>query len=120
MQYSQYYSACNDTKWLELRALVLSFSASNRPKFRSKCITNGYTSKWDGEWFYHFVDGGFKDIEWFELKFEPADCWEMLRGILEIGLVGEVRDNVLRVYGYVPNGHYKEKLSEEDLAAIQA
>ena len=120
MQHSQFYSACNDTKWLELRALVLSFEAAHRPKFRSRCISNGYISEWDGEWYHHFCEGGFKDIEWIELKFKPADCINLLSGILEIGLVGEGRSNLLRIYGYVPKGVYSRRLNEEDLNAIRA
>ena len=120
MQQSQYYSTCNNTKWAELRALFLSIEAAHRPEFRSKCITNGYISEWDGEWYYHFNEGGFKEIEWIELKFESVDCTDMFGGLLEIGLVGEIRDNLLRIYGYVPKGLYSRRLTEEDLAVIRA
>lgn len=114
MRDQKYFPVCNDTKWLELRACVLSFETEQRPEFRSKCLVNGYVSVWDTEWYYHFNEGGFKDIEWFELRLRESENREMVGGILKIGLVGERRENEIRIYGYVPNGYFPKKLTIDD------
>ena len=115
----KYFAVCNDTKWLELRACVLSFEIEQRPEFRSKSLSNGHISAWDKEWFYHFNNGGFDDIEWFELGRKHLDNNEMISGILKIGLVGERLENALRVYGHVPHGYASRKLAPEDFGEDQ-
>lgn len=114
MSGQKHFSVCNDTKWLELRACVLSFETEEWPEFRSKCLVNGYVSAWDSEWYYHFDEGGFKDIEWFELRLKQPENEEIVCGILKIGLVGERRGDAIRIYGYVPNGNFPSKLTIND------
>lgn len=119
MSNSEYYSVCNDTKWKELRACILSFERARWPKFRSKCLTNGYISAWDREWSHHFIEGGFKDIEWFELRLRQFDDRELIDELLKIGLVGKCQENVIRLYVYVPNGFFLSKLTKEDFGEDQ-
>lgn len=114
MSDSRYLPVCNDTKWLELRACILSSETRHWPEFRSKCLSNGYISSWDDEWHYHFINGGFKDVEWFELRLSPLANQEMISGILEIGLVVERQESAIRAYGYVPVGSSPRKLIFED------
>ena len=59
----------NNTKWRELQSSMYGLN-SDSPMWRTRCITNGFISDWDGEWFYHFSKGGFTDIEWVELKID--------------------------------------------------
>lgn len=82
-------------------------------------MTNDHISEWDGEWYYHFIEGGFKDIEWFELEFKTVNCAEFFGRLIQIGLIGEVRDKSLRIYGYVHDDRYTRRLTEEDLKAIR-
>jgi hypothetical protein len=113
MQFSDYFSVCNDTKWKELRSFVLELETW--PKFRSKYIPNGYVHSWDSEWVHHFWEAGFAGIEWFELKgFEPMDESE-IPSFLKIGLVGEVEKSTLRLYGHIKNGTTASLITKGDL-----
>lgn len=71
----------NNTKWHELQMAMYDLK-ENHPKWLSKCIDNEYISQCDGEWYYHFSEGGFKDLEWVEIKIE----------------------NGYRIYGYIQDG----------------
>lgn len=94
----------NTTKWQELR-IAMHELTSNRPKWRTKCVTNGYISEWDGEWYYHFSEGGFKEIEWVEIKVENEEQKRMvLKELKSIHLPGHEVDVGYKVYGYVQSG----------------
>lgn len=116
MNYPNHYSVNNKTKWLELRNFILSLSPTVEwPQFRSKYLPNGYIHSWDREWVHHFWDGGFKGIEWFELKgFHQMNSAEVDK-FLKIGLAGEARKTSLRLYGYAPNGSEISLLTKDDL-----
>ena len=47
----------NDTKWNELRLAMYDLDAQS-PRRRTKNLESWYICRWDGEWFYHFGEGG--------------------------------------------------------------
>ena len=70
----------NDTKWEELRFAM--YNLGNRPKWRTKDVENGYLSDWDGEWYHHFKNGGYKTIEYVEIKVSDDEMRNLVRNIL--------------------------------------
>lgn len=91
----------NDTKWRELRAAMLVLGRS-APEWRTRDLETGHISAWDAEWFYHFAEGGYKHIEWVELRVSKPGEMSVLQAVLaEIHLPGEQIDGGFRVYGYV-------------------
>ena len=90
---------------------MLLVDMDTRPQFRSKCIANGHISDWDGEWYYHFLAGGYDDVEWFELRGNALRSSEILKDIVEIGFVGDLNDGTLRLYGYAKNGTPAKKFA---------
>lgn len=75
--------AMNDTQWEELRMAMLALADS--PRWRNRIVDTGYESAWDGEWFYHFRDGGYSDLEWVEIKVNsPAQEEAVLAVLREI------------------------------------
>ncbi len=73
--------------------------------WRTKCVTNGYVSSWDGEWFYHFSVGGYKDIEWVEIQAENEEHKKVILSELrKIHVPGEHTAHGFKVYGYVQAG----------------
>jgi len=94
----------NNTKWRELQSAMYGLN-SDSPKWRTRCITNGYISDWDGEWFYHFSEGGFTDIEWVELKIDSEEQRKLVLPILQaIHLPGEITEAGYKIYGYIKEG----------------
>lgn len=85
--------------------------------FRSKHLGTGFISEWSGEWFYHFQEGGFADIEWFELT-NPSKLDALtLQNMVKIGFAGTVlAEGNLRIYGYAASGQFVRKLCFHDLA----
>ncbi len=75
------------------------------PQWRTQCLTNRFISSWDSEWFYHFSEGGFEDIEWLEIKVENEEQSELvLSSLKSIHVPGVKTDNGYKVYGYIPEG----------------
>jgi len=62
----------NNTKWDELRLAMYGLE-DLCPQWRTKDVESGYISAWDGEWYYHFKNGGYKFIEWLEIKILSAE-----------------------------------------------
>lgn len=94
----------NDTKWSELQQAMYALGDLS-PKWRTKCLTNGYISEWDGEWIHHFYGGSFKDIEWVEIKIENEEQRSVvLSELRKIHVPGEHTDRGLKVYGYLADG----------------
>lgn len=94
----------NNTKWRELQSSMYGLK-SESPKWRTRCLTNGYVSDWDGGWFYHFSEGGFIDIEWVELKIDSEEQRKLVLSILQyIHLPGETTEAGYKVYGYIKEG----------------
>ncbi len=103
-QDTDYFSTCNATKWEELRRLALSMEPAKRPRFRSRHMDTGHLSRWDNEWFYHFRDGGYADIEYVELEFALTIDPFVADQLEAIGLVGVHEGQTVRIYGYLPHG----------------
>ncbi|MCA9014065.1 MAG: hypothetical protein KDA77_01925 [Planctomycetaceae bacterium] len=91
----------NDTKWRELQMAMYEIK-DFCPQWRTRCLENGYVSHWDGEWFYHFSEGGYADIEWVEIKAENVEeAAIVLAALKKIHVPGEQWEHGFRVYGYV-------------------
>jgi hypothetical protein len=103
MKHKQYQEVMNNTKWVEIRLAMYEYP--NIRKWRVKDIETGNIGSWDGEWYYHFKLGGYKTIEWLEIKAETEEIRNDVLEILNsIHIPGEVLDDVIRVYGYVEIG----------------
>ena len=101
-------SVMNNTKWEELCSEMYSLKVSS-PLWRTKDHATGYLSPWNGDWFYHFREGGFNSIEWVELKIDSTAQYEIILGILkQINLPGSKSESAFKIYGYVPMSQYVE------------
>lgn len=93
----------NDTKWNEVRLAMYGLGKLS-PRWRTKDV-QGPISQWDGEWFYHFCNGGYATAEWVEVQISsPEQDAAVLRCLREIHLPGHRVDGGFRIYGYVPDG----------------
>ncbi|HHY72170.1 MAG TPA: hypothetical protein GX497_02885 [Bacillus bacterium] len=100
---NQFQEVMNNTKWEEIREAMLD--SPNVHQWRTKDIETGYICPWDDEWFYHFRIGGYKCIEWLEIKTETQEIRNEVLEVLKcIYVPGEALDDVIRVYGYVEIG----------------
>lgn len=94
----------NNTKWKEIQDAMYRLEQS--PQWRTKCMTNGYISSWDREWFYHFSEGSFEDIEWVEIKVETDQQAKLIISLLKsIHVPGIQTDIGYKVYGYAQEGN---------------
>ncbi len=109
-------SSANNTKWNEL---ITHFRLCSdwRPSYRSKSIT-GHISEWDVEWFYH-LPFPFAYVEWFDIglwEVAPAvgallprtyidHTGEISKVVARIGFEFEVKEDVLRIWGYLPKSY---------------
>ena len=108
--------ASNNTRWDELIS-HFRHQTGWRPSYRSKLVT-GYISEWDVEWFYH-QPFPFSSVEWFDiglyegvpaegrlLKPRVIDHTEEISNVVQsIGFEFEVRNDVLRIWGYLPRSY---------------
>ena len=75
-----------------------------RPRWRAKELS-GYISSWDGEWFYHFRNGGYDSIEFVEIQILSAEQdAAVLAQIQRIHLPGHRIEHGFRIYGYAIDG----------------
>ncbi len=96
----QFNPLMNNTKWEELR-LGLYNLGSLSPKWRAKDLETGYLSEWDGEWFYHFRNGGYSTIEYVEVKVSSEEMRKKVRDVLaRVHVLGCETDIGFIVYGY--------------------
>jgi len=94
----------NNTKWRELQ-LAMHQLKELSPQWRTCCITNGYVSDWDGEWYYHFSEGGFQDIEWLEIKVDSLEQKDLVFSELKkIHVPGQESEYGFKVFGFVVEG----------------
>lgn len=94
----------NDSKWNELRLAMYELGPQS-PKWRTRDKENGYTCPWEGEWFYHFRNGGYSTIEWVELRIDsPAQREAVLAVLRKVHVPGEETELGFRVWGWVPLG----------------
>jgi hypothetical protein len=93
----------NNTKWDELRLAMYDIQPA--PSWRTKCWENGFISHWDGEWYYHFRDGGYETVEWVEIRVESKDHKDtVLAALAKVHVPTEEIENGFRVYGYIHQG----------------
>jgi hypothetical protein len=91
----------NDTKWGEIRLAMYELGDLS-PKWRTLDLENGQLSAWDGEWFYHFSVGGYRTIQWLEVKVATDEQRDAVRAALaRIHVPGESTENGFKIYGYV-------------------
>jgi hypothetical protein len=88
----------NDTKWDEIRLAMYDYDGLIH--WRTKDLENGFIARWDAEWFHHFRLGGYKCIEWLEIRLNKNNTSYVMTKVKEIHVPGEINGNVVRVYGY--------------------
>ena len=94
----------NNTKWDELRLAMYELGTLT-PRWRTRCVENGYLTDWDREWFYHFREGGYEITEWVEIEATSNEQDSAIyKAISRIHVPGERVEGGYRVYGYVPVG----------------
>ncbi|WP_436190595.1 DUF6678 family protein [Pseudorhodoferax sp. LjRoot39] len=94
----------NETKWNEVRLAMYQLGHLS-PQCRTLNVETGYLSAWDGEWFHHFQVGGYKTIEWVEIKVSSRAQFEAVRDALEtVHVPGEKTEHGFKVMGYARNG----------------
>jgi hypothetical protein len=92
----------NDTKWDELRLAMYELAAL-RPRWRTRDLKSGYICPWDGEWFYHFREGGYAGIEGVELEItSSAQEAAVLGALRQVHVPGHRTEAGFTVYGYAP------------------
>lgn len=92
----------NNTKWDELRLEMHALEQS--PAWRT-LSTEGYFSKADRDWFYHFRLGGYDGILHLDVQIENPEQRELVRAALrKVHVPGEETDEGFRVYGYLQDG----------------
>ncbi|QDU07024.1 DUF6678 family protein [Gimesia aquarii] len=97
-------SVMNNTKWRELQMAMYGIK-DFCPRWRTRCLENGYLASWDGEWFYHFSEQGYDWIEWVEIKTENAEEDSIVLSELKrIHVPGHRTEHGFKVYGYVKEG----------------
>lgn len=102
----------NNTKWNELISFVRGMSGW-KPSYRSKSVT-GYVTGWDVEWFYH-LPFPFASVQWLDIglhehtavgRLMPPKITDhsahIIPMIQRIGFESEVRNDVVRIWGYLP------------------
>jgi hypothetical protein len=93
----------NDARWDELRVAMYGLGRLS-PRWRAKDVS-GHVSDWDGEWFYHFREGGYASIEWVEiLAASPEQDAAVETALRRIHVPGHRIVEGFRVLGYVQEG----------------
>lgn len=94
----------SDTKWDELRLAMYALGPLS-PKWRTLDVENGHLSAWDGEWFYHFRDGGYRFIKWVEIAVDsPEQRLAVLAELTKVHVPGEHTKSGFRVLGFAELG----------------
>lgn len=92
------YSCMNNTKWNEIR---LAMIAMESPPLWKITYLNDYQSVVDGEWFYHFKEGGYLDIQHLDILTSSVEQHATVGTILQaIHLPGIETSNGYRILGY--------------------
>lgn len=103
-------SVMNKTKWEEI-AVGMQGLGALAPKFRVADLCTGYVSGWDGDWFYHFREGGYASIEWVELSATSAGQLSAVLGVLrKIHVPGVFTPQGVKVLGHAAEGVYLDYL----------
>ena len=105
---TDFHPVMNNTKWEELRLAMYAIKGGTT--YRCMFITGHYSDP-DGEWYYHFRQGGYDDIRYVDIFAKNQIHREQIRGALErIHLPGEETENGFRVYGYAVPGQVLDYL----------
>lgn len=70
----------NNTKWNELAKAM--HAQVHSPVWKTLSI-GGYYSQGDRDWFYHFKDGGYKDIMYVDIETKDDNQKENIRSVLK-------------------------------------
>ena len=111
----QLVGAANNTKWNKLLNEMRQ-REDWRPSYRYKSV-GGYVSGWDTEWFYH-LPFPFVGVEWFDIGMHQSvpqgallddriidhSTW-ILPLLDRIGFEHEWRQDVVRIWGYLPRAY---------------
>jgi hypothetical protein len=99
---AEIHAAMNNTKWDELRLAMYGMKLA--PRYRTMS-TNGYYSRLDFGWYYHFRNGGYDDIRYVDIFAESDAQRDEIRSALKtIHVPGEETVDGFRVYGYALPG----------------
>lgn len=102
------YRCMNNTKWNEIRVAMVSMESP--PSWRITFL-NGYESAVDGEWFYHFSEGGYLDIQYLDILTNSVAQHAMVGTLLRaIHLPGIESKNGYRIFGYADAISYVDYL----------
>lgn len=97
-------SLMNDTKWDELRLAMYELGQLS-PKWRTSDEESGHLSEWDGEWFYHFRNRGYKFVKWLEIAIEsPEQRKAVLTELAKLHVPGDSNETGFRILGYAELG----------------
>ena len=92
------YSCMNNTKWNEIRLAMVSMKS---PPLWKITYINGYETAVDGEWFYHFSEGGYLDIHYLDVITNSVEQHALVGAILRIiHLPGMETETGYRIFGY--------------------
>ncbi|EPJ3208553.1 DUF6678 family protein [Citrobacter freundii] len=102
------YSCMNNTKWNQLRVAMVSMQSSPLWKIT---FLNGNESAVDGEWFYHFSEGGYLDIQYLDILTNSVEQHATVGTILRaIHLPGMETSTGYRILGYADSVNYVDYL----------
>lgn len=93
-----FYSCMNNTKWNEIRMAMINMIS---PPLWKTTSLNGYESAVDSEWFYHFSEGGYSDIQYLDILTNSVEQHAVVGAILRaIHLPGIETSTGYRILGY--------------------
>lgn len=102
------YSCMNNTKWDQIRVAMVSMESSPLWKI---IFLNGNESAVDGEWFYHFSEGGYLDIQYLDILTNSVEQHATVGTILRaIHLPGMETSTGYRILGYADSVSYVDYL----------
>lgn len=102
------YSCMNNTKWNQIRVEMVSMQSSPLWKIT---FLNGNESAVDGEWFYHFSEGSYLDIQYLDILTNSVEQHATVGTILRaIHLPGMETSTGYRILGYADSVNYVDYL----------
>lgn len=92
------FSCMNNTKWDEIRQAMVNMPF---PPLWKTTALNGYESAPDCEWFYHFNEGGYSDIQYLDVLTNSPEQHAVIGQIFRaIHLPGIETTTGYRIFGY--------------------
>jgi hypothetical protein len=90
------------------------------PRFRVKKIEAAQPGPWDGEWYYHFREGGYGSMEWVELQLKDESQRDDVSSVLaSINLPGAHTTGGFIVYGHVMPGTFVEYIRSSSNKSLE-